>query len=51
MKIKSIIRSFLCLSLSLAACASFCACGNQADTKQSETAARRKRLALRPMLL
>ena len=39
MKIKSIIRSFLCLSLSLAACASFCACGNQADTKQSETAA------------
>lgn len=39
MKIKSMIRSFLCISLSFAASASFCACGNQADTKQSETAA------------
>ena len=39
MIIKSMIRSFICISLSLAACVSFCACGSQTDTKQSETAA------------
>ena len=45
MRIKSMIRSFLCISLSIAACASFCACGSQPDAKQSETAAQETTVA------
>ena len=45
MRIKSMIWPFLCISLSIAACASFCSCGNQADTKQSETAAQETTVA------
>lgn len=45
MRIKSMIRSFLCISLSIAACPSFCACGSQPDAKQSETAAQETTVA------
>ena len=45
MKIKSMIRSFLCISLAFAACASFCACGSQPDIKQSETSAQETTVA------
>lgn len=45
MRIKSMIRSFLCISLSIAACASFCVCGSQPDAKQSETAAQETTVA------
>ena len=45
LKIKSMIRFFLCISLSFAVCALFCACGNQPDAKQSETVAQETTVA------
>ena len=45
LKIKRMIRFFLCISLSFAVCALFCACGNQPDAKQSETAAQETTVA------